>query len=89
MHEIAQRPAQMRMCSHDDNKEKNLFHPFWVEISRFQHKKKIIIIILYCIISLTRQKKKLIGKEEKKELYTHYTAAAAALQGTFPSWPLK
>jgi len=39
-HVIAQRPAQMRMCSHDDNKEKNLRHPFWVEIPRFQHKKK-------------------------------------------------
>lgn len=68
-HAIAQRPAQMRMCSHDDNKEKNLRHPFWVEIPRFQHKKKKYNnnIILY-IISLTRQKKKFNRKKGKKRV---------------------
>lgn len=44
-------------------------------------------IVLYNIFDAA--KKKINRKRGKKELYAHYTAAAAALQGTFPSWPLK
>lgn len=75
MHAIAQRPAQMRMCSYDDNKEKNLRHPFWVEIPRFQHKKKYNNnIILYNVFDA---KKKNNRKRGKKELYAHYSSSCS------------
>jgi hypothetical protein len=89
MHAIAQRPAQMRMCSlRWWQQREEPTSPFLGWNSAFSaQKKNNNNNILYCIISLTRQKK-LIGKEEKKSC-THIIQQQQLLRRVhFPHGPL-